>query len=284
MNSSPDKTYRRFLLGLASEEELCSVEEAVLAGELDALTLQVAEDELIDDYLLGSITEEERRGFEEQFLIAEERREKLRFASALIEYTQKAPAKSYSVKLKVASRGGMRLMLSWKHAAFLAATASLLLAVLAGFQLMKLRDQAQVAQEARNEMTRLEAALAAEDQRTAQVVKPSIGIPSITEVAADRMPAIELGHATRGGYLVIFRVPAGVQFARIDLDLSTNFAEQYREVLLSSGQQLWARSFPPRPFRLRNRAESSYRHPFWCREQSIISGSMGVQRADRSKS
>ena len=48
----------------------------MLAGELDTLTLQTAEDELIDDYLLGSITREERCGFEEQFLITRRARTK----------------------------------------------------------------------------------------------------------------------------------------------------------------------------------------------------------------
>ncbi len=220
------------------------MEEAVLAGELDTLILQTAEDELIDDYLLGSITQEERRGFEEQFLITEERRQKLRFTSALIEYSQKTPVDDNSVKHKLSPRGGIRLMFSWKHAALLSAAASVLLAVLAGFQLMKLRNQAQVARETRNEMTRLEAALAPDNRRTAQIVMPSTGIPSFTGAAVDRMPVIEFGPATRGGNLVMFHLPAGAQFARIDWDLSTYFSEDYREVLLSSGHQLWAQEFP----------------------------------------
>jgi hypothetical protein len=243
--SSPDKTYRRFLLGLASHEEQCSVEEGVLGGELDTLTLQIAEDELIDDYLLGSLTQEERRGFEEQFLITEGRRQRLKFASALIKYSQKVPPESNSVKLKSFPRAGIQLMLSWKHVAFLGATASVLFAVLAGFELMKLLDQAQVAQESRNEIARLEAALAADNQRKAQVVQPSTLIPRITELAANRMPVIEFSPATRGATIVVkVRVPAEAQSLRVNWDLSTYSAREYKEVLFLGDKQLWAKEIP----------------------------------------
>jgi hypothetical protein len=244
LNSSPDQTYRQFLLGLADDTEQCGVEEAVLAGKLDALTLQIAEDELIDDYVIGNITQEERRGFEEKFLISEERRQKLRLASVLTEYSQREPAESNSSQLKVAPSSGSRLMLSWKHAAFLAAAASVLLAVLACSELMKLRHQAQVAQESRNELTRLQAALASDNRRTAPVVVPSTGILQTPKGTADRMPTIEFDPATRGVYAVTIRVPAGAQSARINWDPSTYFYKRYREVLLSNGQELCSLEFP----------------------------------------
>jgi hypothetical protein len=245
LNSSPDKTYRRFLLGLASEEEQCSVEAAVLAGELDTLTLQIAEDELIDDYLLGSITREERCGFEEQFLITEERRQKLRFASALIEYSRKKPVEDLSVKRELTSRAGTWVLLSWKSTAYIAVAASVLLAVLAGLELTKLRQQTEVAQETRNELTRLQAGLAADNRRAAQVIEPSTGIPSGTEDSVDRMPVIEVATATRDVVPPRFSVPATARFARIDWNLSEPLAESYREVLLSgSGKKLWAQEFP----------------------------------------
>jgi hypothetical protein len=245
LNSSPDKIYRRFLLGIASEEEECRVEEAVLAGELDALFLQTAEDELIDDYLLGRITQQERQGFDEQFLITEERRQKLRFAFALIEYSQKAPAQENPVKRKIAPRGSNRVLFSWKYGAFLAATASVLLAVLAGVEQMQLQRQVQIASEVRNELTQLQTASAADNRRAARMGEPSAGTPGGMEDAVDRMPVIEFASATRTVYPTVFRVPADARFARIDWELSPPLAEKYREVLLSgSGQQLWAQEFP----------------------------------------
>ena len=68
MNLSPEKRYRRFFLGIANEEEQCRIEEEVLTGEVDDFFLQNTEDELIDDYLLGSMTQEERQGFSMSFL------------------------------------------------------------------------------------------------------------------------------------------------------------------------------------------------------------------------
>lgn len=221
------------------------MEEAVLGGESDALILQTAEDELIDDYLLGSITQEEKQGFEEQFLITEDRRQRLRFASSLIEYSRKAPDESNSVTRKVAPRGGIRVSFSWKRVAFLGAAASVLLAVLAGLELMRARQQTQVAQATRNELTRLQAAFAADDQRATQDIEPSTGILHGTESTVDRMPVIEFASATRTVVPPKLRIPAEARFARIDWKLPAPFAEKYREVLLSgTGQELWAQEFP----------------------------------------
>jgi hypothetical protein len=245
LNSSPDKIYRRFLLGIASEEEECRVEEAVLSGESDALILQTAQDELIDDYLLGRITQEEKRGFEEQFLVTEDRRQRLRFASSLIEYSRKAPDEGNSVTRKVAPRGGIRVLVSWKHAAFLGAAASVLLAVLTGLELMRARQQTQVAQATQNELTRLQASSAADDQRATQIIEPSTGIPRGTEGTIDQMPVIEFASATRAVVPPKFRIPADARFARIDWKIPAPFAQKYREVLLSgTGQELWAQEFP----------------------------------------
>jgi hypothetical protein len=244
LNSSLDKTYRRFLLGIASEEDECSVEEAVLTDELDAILLHAAEDELIDDYLLGSLTDEERRGFEEQFLITEERRQRLRFASELIEYSQKQPADDRSVKPKLVPPGSIWFPFSWKHVAFLSAAASVVLAVLAGVGLIRLRQQTQAAQETRNELTRLQVASIAGSEKTGKAVSPSSEILSDTEYAVGRMPMIVFASNSRDVLPVLFHVPADTRYVRIDWKLSTPFAERYREVLLSKTDQLWAQEFP----------------------------------------
>lgn len=236
MNPSPDKIYRRFLLGIASEDEQCRVEEAVLTGELDAGFLDTAEDELIDDYLLGEITSEERRGFEEQFLITEQRRQRLGFASALIEYSQKLSVEDHPAEQKLAPIRSMSFKLSWKYAAVFSAAASIVLAVLTGLEWKNLQQQTQVAQEAKNELTRLQTAAAA---------KAPSGILSGSDATTSRMPVIEFESTTRAIYPIVFHVPTAAQFARIDWRISTPLAAKYRQVLLSgSGQQLWAQEFP----------------------------------------
>jgi hypothetical protein len=245
LNRSPTKTYRRFLLGIASEEEQSRVEAEVLTGDLDAMFLENAEDELIDDYVLGSITSQEKRGFEEQFLITEQRRQKLRFASALIKYSQQLPADGIFRLQKLAPSRRLQFNLSWKHTALLSAAAMILLAVLSGLEWTKLRQQAQVAQETQKEIALLQIASAANSQRTAELAKASTGNFGGSDFAANGMPVIEFASTTRTIYPVVFHVPAAAQFARIDWRLPAPFAAKYREVLLSgSGQQLWAQEFP----------------------------------------
>jgi hypothetical protein len=244
LNSSPDKINRRYLLDIADGEDERLVEEAILSGALNDSVLQTAEDELIDDYLLGRTTWRERRRFKKRFLTTEDRRQRLRFASALIGYSQGLSSEDKSVKRKVAARGDIWGAFSWRHAAFLGAATSVLLAVLAGFGLMRARQQTQVAQSTRNELTRLQAALVLDNRRTAPVAVPSTGILQAPKGTADRMPTIEFAPATRGGYAVTIRVPAGAQSARINWDPSTYFYKRYREVLLSNGQELCSLEFP----------------------------------------
>jgi anti-sigma factor RsiW len=50
----------------------------------------MVEDDLIDDYLDGSLSEQESEKFEQHFLATTERREKLRFAKALRRYVADA--------------------------------------------------------------------------------------------------------------------------------------------------------------------------------------------------
>ena len=149
------------------------------------------------------------------------------------------------MKRELTSRAGTRVLLSWRNTAFIAVAASVLLAVLAGLELTKLRQQTEVAQETRNELTRLRAGLAADNRRAAQVVGPSAGISSGSADAVDRMPVIDVATATRDVVPPKFRVPATALFARIDWKLSEPLAENYREVLLSgTGKKLWAQEFP----------------------------------------
>jgi hypothetical protein len=245
LNSSPEQTYRRFLLGIASSEEEYRVEGAILAGELDALFLVNAEDALIDDYLLGSMTHEERHGFTTHFLATDERRQRLAFASALIEYARKQPVEEFSPGRKPVSHGGIRALLSWKQTGLLAAAASVLLAALAGFQQMQLRRQGQIASETRNELTRLRAALDSTNTGAAQHGERTTESSGNPRIAVDKMPAIDFEFSTRGLSPALLRIPAHAQFVRINLKLSPPLAMKYREVLVASnGDQLWTQEFP----------------------------------------
>lgn len=69
MTTNPDRmSARKYLLGLASDEEIAAVEQAYF-GRGDALdTIETAEEELIEDYLEDRLGEDERGRFERHYL------------------------------------------------------------------------------------------------------------------------------------------------------------------------------------------------------------------------
>ena len=247
MNLLPENMYRRFLLGIASEEEESRVEDAVLAGEADDFFLQNAEDELIDDYLLGSMTPEEGHGFSANFLSTEERRQRLAFANGLMGYARKQQAKGLSVVQKSARRDTLRAVPSWRQAAVFAVAASVLLAALAGFELMQLRRQAQIANETKNELTRLQAALTAGNSDSSTVDTKSASASGFQQDGANPNLLLKFPPPDRGSVVTpSLQIPAQAQFVRIDVQVSLPLAVKYREVLVQvpSGDQLWEQEFP----------------------------------------
>jgi hypothetical protein len=229
-------------LGIARDEEQSRIEDAVLGGELDDSFLLDAEDGLIDDYLLGSLTPEERNGFATHFLSTNERRQRLAFAAALMEYAQKQPAEELPVRPKLAPRGPNRFLLSWRQTALLAAAASVVFAALAGFQQVQLRRQGQMASEAQNELTRLRTTL---DSSNSGVAQPGVQSPGSPGIKPEEMPLIEFALSTRSVYPALVRIPAHAPFVRIDVKQSLPLAMKYREVLIASnGDRLWAQEFP----------------------------------------
>ncbi len=68
---------RRYMLGSVLEAERAQVEEKLFHDDSAFALLEETEDELIDDYLLGRLSKQERRQFEEHFLDSPRRRERL---------------------------------------------------------------------------------------------------------------------------------------------------------------------------------------------------------------
>jgi CHAT domain-containing protein/TolA-binding protein len=94
-----EKEIRDYLLGALGDEGQERVEKRLLGEDDFFERVLVAEDELVDDYLEGSLPAGEREQFEKHFLIAPERRQKLRFAAALRRHVEAntAPAPRHSV-------------------------------------------------------------------------------------------------------------------------------------------------------------------------------------------
>ena len=77
---------KRYLLGRLEPEEQERLEKQLLTNDDYFEELSVAEDELIDSYVRGSLSEPDRERFVQHFLAAPERRQKLSFAEALNRY------------------------------------------------------------------------------------------------------------------------------------------------------------------------------------------------------
>ena len=89
---------RKYLLAsLDDEVEMRRIEEKILLDDDFVEQLSIAEEELIDDYLDGTLAETERQQFLRFFLISPENKEKLRLIQNLRKYAAKQPA-VYEVK------------------------------------------------------------------------------------------------------------------------------------------------------------------------------------------
>ena len=77
---------KRYLLGWLEPEEQERLEKQLLTNDEYFEELLAAEDELIDSYVRGSLSEPDRERFARLFLAAPERRQKLSFAEALNRY------------------------------------------------------------------------------------------------------------------------------------------------------------------------------------------------------
>lgn len=77
---------RKYLLGELDEPLREEVDERIVCDSAFAERLEVARDNLIDDYVFEGLTEGERKNFQNNFLLDDERRHKLRIAQALEVY------------------------------------------------------------------------------------------------------------------------------------------------------------------------------------------------------
>jgi methionine-rich copper-binding protein CopC len=85
-NHEDQGTLRRYLLGQLTDNEQQEIELRLMAEEELFEQLQIAEDEIIDEYIAARLTAAESDRFEQHFLATPERQKKLRFARSLNQY------------------------------------------------------------------------------------------------------------------------------------------------------------------------------------------------------
>lgn len=77
---------KKSLLGELSREEQADIEERLFSDAEFFRQFRAAEDELIDEYVYGDLSADERERFEREFLITPERRQSLKVARVLRKY------------------------------------------------------------------------------------------------------------------------------------------------------------------------------------------------------
>jgi CHAT domain-containing protein/cytochrome c-type biogenesis protein CcmH/NrfG len=124
-----EERLRKYLLDELNEAEQQAIEERLLTEQELFDLLSVIEDELIEDYLSGELSTDERGDFESYFLATPDRRRKLDFTRTLARYLmmdQEEAIKSPALRVAIRSTAGW-----WRRAFFLpygrVALASLLL-------------------------------------------------------------------------------------------------------------------------------------------------------------
>lgn len=89
-HSQDNEVLKHYLLGELEPERQRHVEEKLLAEGKYLEELLMAEDELIDNYLAGSLSQSEQAKFDDHFLLTSERQQKLRFAKTFRQYVANA--------------------------------------------------------------------------------------------------------------------------------------------------------------------------------------------------
>lgn len=74
---------RKYLLGILDETRVEEIEKLLVSDDKCFQELQLAEVELIQDFVDGKLSQEEKKAFDENFIITDERREEINFARVL---------------------------------------------------------------------------------------------------------------------------------------------------------------------------------------------------------
>jgi hypothetical protein len=98
MNEKPmtKAVAKRFLLGAVDDSERRQIESLFVIDPETQETILLAEDELLEDYLEGSLSESDRTRFLDQYAYGPKERRKLRIAGSIREYAQAEAARAQS--------------------------------------------------------------------------------------------------------------------------------------------------------------------------------------------
>ncbi len=260
LDDSSDILIRRYLLADVSEDELGKIETRLMTDDIFLQQINLVEDELIDQYLDGDLDSADQRRFEESFLCAPERQQKLRFAKALHTYVARSAQEQSE---KTPWWRSFHALFNPPRPVLAYAFAAALLLIVAGGpwvavrivglkgQISSLKAQQQERDAGLSQLrSQVEAEKARADEiaRRLQQEKPSRGVTqtdagSQVQLAMLNPPPFLLSPGVQRGQTSSSVVlPRSSLVLRLKLDLSQNPHQTYRVVLLSEGQEILSQS------------------------------------------
>jgi hypothetical protein len=225
---------RQYLLGELDEEAQHLVEERLFTRDEYLDETLMAEDELIDAYLGGSLSARELSDFERHFLLTTERRRKLRFALSLKKYVS-APKEEVSPELPAVEATGSVSRRSWtpafmrglRPAAYASLMATLLLLVAFGSWLLIASRQRQ------QQRASLEAELMELNRQQARGTEATPA-PNGTGMA---VLTLTRGMVRGGGELRKAVLDEDARVVQLRLELPSDEFQSYRGVLQTEGDE-----------------------------------------------
>jgi hypothetical protein len=168
--NSPEKNresdaLRQYLLGLLPEEKREAIDQRILSDSEFYEQLEVTEEDLVDEYLAGGLSDQERQQFEVHFAISEERQQLVRFGRGWREHLQTAGPPARLGPHSVLNRPSLR-------AGLIATVSALILVAVAGGWLINQRTNQQKSVQQVIPVTLTSGTLRGEGQPTQRLKRP----------------------------------------------------------------------------------------------------------------
>jgi len=236
----------RYLLGKLAEEEQVRVEDHAFADSEYQAALAAVEADLIDAYVRGQLSSDDRRAFEDRFLISPNRREKVAFARALAQVAEEAkPVRAHVLAPVSGWRSVFGAIRAWNPALQLAAGFAALLCVFGAWWLLdqnsSLRARTQVLEAERRSLDTQQQQLRRELEQQRAQAKAQRPLVSPTSLALLVLsPGISRGR-NRSEQLTL---TSGTQIARIDIQLEPRdeYPKFRAELRTRRGEEILTRS------------------------------------------
>src|SRR5262245_10813818 len=138
-----DRTIIRYLLNELSEEDQARFEEAYVSDGSLFEQVRALEEELIEGYVKGDLSNYERRRFERHYLASDQRRARIETARHLVRVCSLTAPTQTAADDHISLRSHLRSLAKWRLAPVFGAAVALLLLLGAGLviELLRLRGQ-----------------------------------------------------------------------------------------------------------------------------------------------